>query len=159
MCDTKKNNRISNIMPTATADEMTCLVYLSNGSAKTGIPMVITTFSMPEVRAMIDKRIILCKLGLDSILDDRILCKLGLNSILDDRIQTKCIVACNDSMRNSSYLNGQCFIQTKQCKWPGIWSYREGASYGAGCYATIIWIKGTTLNFESKIWQLVMDYL
>ena len=153
MCD-KKNNRISNTKPTAPADDMTCFVYLSNGSAKTGIPMAFITLPMPEVRAMLVKRITLCKLGLYSIL-----CKLGLDSILDDRIQPKCIVACNDSMRNSSYLNGQCFIQTKQCKWPGIWSYREGASYGAGCYATIIWIKGTTLNFESKIWQLVMDYL
>ena len=159
MCDTKKNNRINNNMAIETDDNMTCLVYLSNGPLKTGIPIVVTRFSMTEVRAMIVKRIILCKLGLDSTLDDRILCKLGLDSILDDRIQIKCIVACNASMQNSSYLNGQCFIRTKQYKWHGIWSYREGPGCGGDCSATIIWIKGTTCNFPDEIWQLVMSYL
>ena len=142
MCDTTENNRIYNIMATEPDDDMTCLVYLSTGRLKTGMKMVIVRISMKEVREWIVKRILLRK-----------------NRVLQDRIQTKCIVACNASMQNSRYLNGQCFIQIKQYKWPGIWSYREGPGCGGDCSSTIIWIKGTTRNFPADIWQLVMDYL
>ena len=132
-------------MAKETADDMTCLVYLSTGRLETGIQMAIIRVSMTEVREMIVKRILLRTFGLDSI--------------LADRIQTKCIVACNASMRNSSYLNGQCFIQTKQCKSHGIWSYREVSGCGGGCSATIIWIKDMTRDLPAEIWELVMDYI
>ena len=142
MCDTTENNRNYNIMATEPDDHMTCLVYLSTSRFKTGMNMVIVRISMKEVREWIVKRTLLCK-----------------NLVLKDRIQTKCIVACNASMRHSRYLIGQCFIGPKQYKWPGVWSHTECPGTHAGCSATIIWIKGTTRNFPAEIWQLVMDYL